>query len=354
MKTGRFLLWSLGTFALLCAAYVWAYRAALRQPVWPHDWLRNVYLAKERIARDAPAPRWLILGGSSALFGFDSGVLARATGQSVVNLGMHAEVPADFQCWQAEKHVRAGDTVLLVEEMAYFRRERPTTYASTQIALMAPEYFDAASWRQKRDLLRATPPSRVLAGLIAWAARGSAGYERNLRLPSAEQLWTNLRARWAGTYAGEIPGYYNYLELDPHGDLVRPRTAAEHRHETYDLLDPLPSEVSACQVLEKFATKMRGRGVRCLFSWQPFERHPAFSLETPIVRANLEQIRRRLTAAGWQEVGRPDDFLFDPGQFYDTAYHLTTEGARQRTIRLVDRLREARLVPAGPRDEPLR
>ena len=85
---------------------------------------------------------------------------------------------------------------------------------------------------------------------------------------------------------------------------------------------------------------MRAARVHCLFTWQPFERHAGIDYDSPTVRANLTELRRMLTAAGWTEVGTPEDAMLAAEYFYDTPYHLTSEGARRRTERLIERLSE--------------
>ena len=337
MKPLRFILTALVVFAALAAAYVAAFVWALQQPVWPYHWLRNVYVVKDRLAAETPSPRCLILGGSSVWFGFQSGLLERALGQPVINLGSHAEVPLEFQLWQAERLGRRGDTVLFAGELGYYwPHEQPyTTYAATEVVLMAPDFWTHTSWFGKYELLVAVPPVRVLTGIVSWAHRGTKDYAERLALPSSDQLMGNLRAKWAGTFSGAIPSYYNYLEMDSHGDIARPRVQAEHTHEDYGLLVAHAVSAATWLRLEKFAQAMKARGVRCVATWPPFERHAGFDFDS--ARANFDFLRAHLTAAGWEVIGEPEDGAMTSEFFYDTPYHLTTDGARLRTERLIAR-----------------
>jgi hypothetical protein len=346
MRPLRFLLAAIGTFALLAALYLAAFVVALREPVWPYHWLRNVYLVKDRLAAESRAPRGLILGGSSAWFGFESGQIERATGWRVVNLGAHAELPLRFQLWQAERYLQRGDTVVLAEELGQYwpRPHRYTTYAASEVVLMAPEYWRQAALAEQADLLATIPPARVVTGLVAWGARGTAAYADRLALPSTDQLMANVRAKWAGTFAGRLPQHYNYLEVDLHGDMVRSRLAADHPHEDYGLIAAHAAEPEVWHELAAFARRMEARGVRCLSTWPPFERHPGFDPAWPEARENFEFLRAHLNAAGWRVVGEPDDGVLASEFFYDTPYHLTTEGARLRTERFVIRLKAAGLT----------
>ncbi|MDB6127007.1 MAG: hypothetical protein JWM35_903 [Verrucomicrobia bacterium] len=340
MKPLRFILTALGVFAVLAAMYLAAFGWALQQPVWPYHWLRNVYVVKDRLAREASAPRCLILGGSSVWFGFQGGLLEKATGQHVINLGTHAEVPLEFQLWQAERLARRGDTVLFAGELVYYWPRAPyTTYAATEVMLMAPDFWRQSSLRGKYELLAAIPPTRVVTGIVSWAHRGTKSYAEHLRLSSSDELMENLRARWAGTFQGALPSHYNYLEMDSHGDIVRPRVQAPHPHEDYGLASKHVESAEIWRRFGEFARTMQARGVRCVATWPPFERHAGFDLDAAPVRANLDFLRSHLTAAGWEVIGEPEDGAMTSEFFYDTPYHLTTEGARLRTERLAARWR---------------
>ncbi|MDB6093276.1 MAG: hypothetical protein JWM32_838 [Verrucomicrobia bacterium] len=346
MKPLRFFSWVVGAVAGLGALYIAAFIFALRQPVWPYHWLRDVYLVKDQLAARSQGPRCLILGGSSAWFGLQSGPIERALGQQVINLGTHAEVPLKVQLWQAERYLRAGDTLILAEELGQYgpRDHTYTTYAATEVALMAPGFWRQASWRDKLDLLRSVPPARVATGLMSWLNRGSAAYRERMALPSTATLMENLQAKWAGAYAKKMPPHYSYLELDDHGDMMRMRETAAHGHEDYGLSKAPEEAPEVWRQLSAFSGLMRARGVRCLFIWPPFERHGGVHLDSAPAKANFDFLRAHLAAAGWRVVGEPEDGALGSQYFYDTAFHLTTEGARLHTVHVVERLRAAGLA----------
>lgn len=352
MKAPRFVSSAVVTLGICAVIYVWAFRLSSIQPIWPHDWARNVYLVKEQLALSTPSPRWLLVGGSSALFGFQSDIIERGVGAKVVNLGIHAELPLKFQLWQAERHARAGDTVLLAEELwNFWQAPGYSTYAAVQIGLMAPDFFLETSLLHKVRLIQAVPPARVWGGLIARLRKGSPEYEQHLRPPATEELMRNLRAQWSGAFEGIVPQYYNYLELNSSGDMGRVRTFATHSSVAYGFAPTQAFHREVWDELSSFAQRMRAAQVRCLFTWQPFERHPSVDYDGPSVRANFADLRDRLTAAGWTEVGGPDDTIMDAEFFYDTAYHLTTEGAKRRTELLVSRLLEQGMAEAANEPE---
>lgn len=339
MKALHFVLSVTVALGICSGFYLWAYRYSSTQPIWAHDWARDVYLVKEELASSSGTPRWYLVGGSSVLFGFQSDLIERAASAKVVNLGLHAELPLKFQLWQVERHARAGDTVLLAEELVNFwRAPRYTTYAAVQIGLMAPDFFLETSLSHQVRMIRAVPPTRVLGGVIARWSEGSPEYEKNLKALAPEGLMRNLRAHWSGAFEGVVPQYYNYLELNSQGDMARQRTAAFHSSPDYGFAADQTVQREVWLELSAFAERMRAAQVRCLFTWQPFERDASIDYNAPAVRSDFAELRRLLIEAGWTEVGGPEDSILDAEYFHDTAYHLTSEGAKLRTERLVSRM----------------
>lgn len=334
MKPVQFAITVAGVFALVAVVYACTFALVWSQPSEPEDALRDVVAVKLQLASETPSPRWLIVGGSSAWFGFDSGLLENATGERVVNLGAHADLPLWFQLGQAEKVARPGDTVLLAAELVHFWRNRPTDYGAIKLGVIAPEAYAEASWSRKWELLTAIPCSHVVGRLLVKLTG------RDFRPTPISELMQNLRARWTGKYTSEVPGYYNYLELDSHGDFTRARGPAEHRQETYGLTESHAVAREVWSDVAAAAARLRSRDVVCRFTWQPFEKQRLIDYDSAIVRENLREIRARLTSSGWEEVGPPGDSMFSTEYFYDTAYHLTSEGARLRTMRLIGRLKD--------------
>ena len=346
MKPLRFIITVGAVFLGLSLMYVGAFLFALRYPVWPYHWLREVYLIKDDMAARAPGPRCLIVGGSSAWFGLQSDLIERATGWHVINLGMHGDIPLNFQLWQAGRHLRRGDTVILAEELLQYwpRARNYTTFASTEIGLMAPDFWWQAPLRDKYALIKAVPPSRVAAGLTSWWLSSEPAHRQRLARPPPEELWRNLRAKWAGTYVAQKPTLYSYLELNAHGDMAHSRATAKHDHQGYGLDAPPLDSRETWRTLRAWADELEARGVRCLSIWPPFELHAGFDLNSPQVRANFDFYREHLKASGWPVVGEPEDGAMPGDFFFDSPFHYTTEGARRHTERLVERLRAAGLT----------
>lgn len=335
MNPVRFGIVSAGIFTTGSIIYIVAFFWCWAQPVTAHDPLVETYLVKRFFAVKATSPRWLIVGGSSAWFGFNSETLARATGQPVTNLGVHAEIPLWFQLREAEALARPGDTVLLAAELVHYWRKKPTTYGASKLGVLAPDLLADASWAERSELFAAIPPSHIVARLIAKIFRNA-----SLVPPSTEELVFKLRRRWEGTQTAPVPSYYSYLELNAYGDFARVRLRERHQSDDYGLNEQHELAVRVWSQLAASSRRLQAKGVNCLFTWPPFERPLVVNLEPGILSTNLCVLRERLQLSGWRQVGSVEDAILDSEFFYDTAYHLTSEGALERTRRFVQAARD--------------
>ena len=67
-----------------------AFFAVLGVPTINSRWTHQIWEKKQRLAAEAAGPRFLIVGGSSALFGIKAQELEKVTGMRTINLGTHA------------------------------------------------------------------------------------------------------------------------------------------------------------------------------------------------------------------------------------------------------------------------
>jgi hypothetical protein len=90
----------------------------------------------------------------------------------------------------------------------------------------------------------------------------------------------------------------------------------------------------AIQRLNRFALFCKQHQVRVYFSHPPFSR-PLFERSRQAIDLVEEDLRKELKIT---MLDTPQDVVFDPGDFFDTAYHLTAEARVRRSQRLAESL----------------
>src|SRR5215212_5179389 len=77
-------------------------------------------LEKDRLIRDTPSPKIILVGGSNLAFGIDSHMLEDSLGVHVVNMGLYAKLGLRYMLAQVKPYIRKGDLVLVVPEYDQF------------------------------------------------------------------------------------------------------------------------------------------------------------------------------------------------------------------------------------------
>jgi hypothetical protein len=282
--------------------------------------LTDHYLAawRDKQARLAasPPPRLLLVGGSSLAFGVDSARLERAFGRSVVNLGLHAGLGAEFILRQGEAAARAGDLVLLTVEgpllVPDYQGHAPTLL---ELLTLAPE------------AIRYVPP-RALPGLL------DQGLQLVGKRPRALALWaagqdvgaSDIYARSAFDERGDAVGHLDRGSLNGGG--------------AHGGLPPVPLESQRRMLarLNLFGERVGCHGARAAFALAPVPEDDRPRQEKRL-QAFVALLRRDL------QMPLLDVPLFYPrGEFFDTAFHLTAHGRRLRTQAMVAALERAGLL----------
>jgi hypothetical protein len=92
----------------------------------------------------------------------------------------------------------------------------------------------------------------------------------------------------------------------------------------------------AFQAIEEFVRWANTNGVRVLATYPNIMDHPAY--HTDVARKTVRDIRERYQELRVPFIGNLEESMMPPSAFYDTLYHLTSEGARTRTEQLIGHL----------------
>ncbi|MFW6345608.1 MAG: hypothetical protein ACOC0M_04665, partial [Halomonas sp.] len=111
--------------ALAGLSLLWAllFLGQLGKPVPRGRWVAEVSAIKEARLAAVASPKVVILAGSNAWFGLDSGLLEAAWGTPVVNHAVNAALGLRYILASAEPELRAGDLVLMPLEYPLYEGE---------------------------------------------------------------------------------------------------------------------------------------------------------------------------------------------------------------------------------------
>ncbi|MFM8359632.1 MAG: hypothetical protein ACKOET_13875 [Verrucomicrobiota bacterium] len=276
---------------------------------------------KLRRAAETASPRILLVGGSNVPFGFRSDLLASLTGRPVVNVGLAAGIGSEFMLAQAAQVARPGDVILLSLEYDQFASgpragawsgqgfdpailQQVLVFHPGSVACLGPTHFRKVVLDRGLRILGEVIRRRVGQAFVP-APRDPAGDRR----------------RRGFNEHGDAVGHWDLpSRMDP-AVLARARLVGEARG------FPNPALLGH---LARFVARQRERGVAVAFTFPP---KPATALahDAPLAGQLAAALR---SIPGLRVLDQPADHGYPPELFFDTANHLTGEGARRRTERV--------------------
>lgn len=256
--------------------------------------------------RQAASPRVIFVGGSNAAFGFDSAFVADHTDRVPVNMGLHAGLGYAYMLDETAEHVREDDLVVVSLEYHHFAGLRP------EPVLL--------------ELVETHPDAlRYLEGAYA-------GWFTDLACEHVGRRAKKLIGSLTGRPVSRAP----YLRdgFDDYGDVVRHHTmrprAFSVSGERLEAIRPGTTR-QLVDRLEGFAARVRARGAEVVYV------HPPIPERTYALRRGpLDRVHQALSASTVDVLNEPTGYGVE--LFFDTIYHLSRDGKRQRTARLLEAL----------------
>lgn len=286
-KLVLFLLWVVGYIVHLMPQYEGSYTAALVDKV-------------ERL-KNTEGPKIVLLGNSNLAFGIDSKMLEEEFGMPVVNMGLHGGLGNRFHENMAKYNIHEGD-IYIVSHTVY--SDDDTLGDATLAWTVIEDHYELwklLEWKDAKPMLEAFPT--YLKKCLDLYALGT-GNEDN-------------------------GGYYSRRAFNEYGDigLVREETKYSFEYEIW----PAAVNKVATNRLNELNHFLKERGAVLLVASYPIGKGE--------LTVGEEKYKEAQTALE-KELECPmisdyTDYFFSYDYFYDTDFHLTTEGAVCRTEQLI-------------------
>lgn len=266
----------------------------------PHNDKHYLYAQKTKMSRldTLPSPRLILTGGSNVAFGFDTSAIQDSLKVNVQNAGLQAPIGLRFMIDDLARHLKRGDTVIIMPEYQQFYG---IYNGETNGLTPAVIYSGNGAWK----MLNKEQIMTAIAGI-------------------PEFIKGNLKA---DKVKGEVYSAHSFNET---GD----ETA--HWSVGYD-----NSEVKATAVTGKFDSKsadeladkvreLREKGITVYF-WWPVAIRSNYELN----KENIAEIEQEMARRGVIFSVAPDMFVVEDSLAYDTHYHVNYEGVKINTDRFL-------------------
>ena len=254
-------------------------------------------------------PKIVIVGGSSVAFGLDSELIERYTGMPVVNFGVYAALGTKVMLDLSRDFINDGDVIVLAPEL------------DAQTLSM---YFNASTTLQatdgRFDILSHVPGEHLFSLLGAsWEfASNKIGYINSGTAPKTTGAYDPDNFNKYGDIVYERPENTMSLYYDPN-------TAVNLSAE---ILDP-----EFADYLNSYIRTAEKKGASVYFSWCPVN-GLSITEDTKSDERIAEFESFMQDSINCTFISNINDYILDPGYFYDTNFHLNEAGVSARTITL--------------------
>lgn len=250
--------------------------------------------------------RLVIIGGSNTRFNFHSQLIKDSLGIEPVNMGIHIGLGLDYYFTQVENKLTQGDILLVSAEYEHFFSTE-TYYGNeglTDMLLMRHEWVDAFSH------LVNTNNYISIYRLIRKRIK-----RRNV---SPEDIDPSMETRTKYNKFGDYIGHYSMPRQDFNVNSFSDNT--------------IDNEVMS-DVVER-VEKLKERGVKVFFL------HPAvcdsfFHLN----QSSIKELTTYWKSVGFSVLTSYDDCTYPDQDFYDSIYHLTSEGGEEYSRQMIQLLK---------------
>jgi hypothetical protein len=288
----------------------------------------NNYLAavleKDRLIRNTPSPKVILVGGSNLAFGIDSKLMQDSLGLRVVNMGLYAKLGLRYMLAQVKPYIRAGDIVVVVPEYDQFYGKFSEGDNTLNTALLyAP-----------RDRIPDFVKSYSVVDVVL-----------RPRVENARRSFLTGLADLFGVKNKYFPPdtnpVYNRHSFNEFGDAISHLgKKPENPDSIFVKPHPPPSDFSrkALEELNDIGDVSRERGAHPYFLF-PSYLDRAYAINVGSIAGLREKLEREMRIP---ILGTAQEFVYPGKWFFDTRYHLNELGRDVRTMEMVTLLRAVR------------
>jgi hypothetical protein len=291
--------------------------AQLGVPTRSTGWSYEINQKKLRRAASIQKPKLLLVGGSATLFGVQAELIEKTLSYPTVNMGTHAGLGIAYMLHLAKQAAKPGDTVVLAFEYNTYTFgivRRDPVFVDYLLA-RDPEYFRSLPIDARFQIAMMTTLPRLRKG---------------------------LKNRFRPEGPPPLAPVYHPSRLNAYGDQLgneptnRPPNAINRYGRDGVLANGLLKGMPAFEDIREFVAWARPNDVRVFATYPNILDHPVY--EGAPTNEALRRIREAYAELEVPMIGSFEESLMPPSAFLDTFYHLTREGARERTERLIPHL----------------
>ena len=286
-----------------------------------NDYIAAV-LEKDRLIRNTPSPKIILVGGSNLAFGIDSHMMEDSLHINVVNMGLYAKLGLRYMLAQVNPYIRKGDIVLVVPEYDQFFGNFANGDNTLNTALLYAPDDRIGDFIKSYSIVDVVlrPRAENARRAFLHAAAAAVGREEQFYPPDTNPVYT----RKSFNDRGDMIGHLNRKGMNPDSIFVRSLPPLKDFNEK--TIDDLNRTVEVAN----------RSGAKTYFMFPSYMQR-AYALSDKSIDSLRAKIRQK---SKMPFLGTAEDFVYPDSLFFDTRFHLTGAGREIRTVKMIDLIRE--------------
>lgn len=276
---------------------------------------------KDRLIRNTPSPRIILVGGSNIAFGIDSKAVHDSLGLGVVNMGLYAMLGLKYMLTQVRPYIKRGDVVVVMPEYGQFFGDYSEGDNTLSTALLYTPVDEIPDFVRSFSIVDVVLRPRVETARRSFlrAAAAAVGREEYFFPKDTNQIYN----RHSFNAYGDVVAHLDKKGKEPDSIFLRRLPPAKEFN------------VGMLGDLNSIESKAREEGARAYFMF-PSYIDRAYAMNA----AAIDTLQKKLSGMQMPIVGTPRDFVYPGRLMFDSRYHLNAEGRRLRTLEVIDLLRK--------------
>ncbi len=285
---------------------------------------------KHRIIEKTPQPRIIFAGDSSLAYGLDSGMIKKATGYNIVNMGLHGGLGLIYSMDEIRPYIRKNDIIIFAPDYTHYAGNGIGDNTLVEVTIVLPKMICYYSTENYKPFISNIPLTfqRRLRGLLNPTKEDFAHRRSNFNEYGDNTGHLNLPPplfKGVESVAKYIPGMAGGQDIK--------RILPER------LNDELARHMN------DFAAYCAGRGAAVYLTFSPImEWARARKEQEKSLRIIEGDLRKRIHM---KVFGEAVDYIYPREYFFDNEFHLNKKGRDIRTKRLIDTMKRDPLLSSA-------
>lgn len=299
-------------------------------PVDPERYIMAL-LDKHRLLETTPQPRIIFAGDSSLAFGLNSGMIKKATGYNVINMGLHGGLGLIYSFDELKPYLKKGDIVIVAPDYTHYGGTGIGDNTLVEVTILMPWLICYYSEENIMPFINNIPLTfqRRFRGLIS---------------PSKE-LATHRRS-----------GFNEYGDNEGHIGVAPPEFKGKDFIAKYipqaanlNITRFLPNRVNDHLVahMNMFSAYCAARGVKVYLTFSPLMENDRPKQEAAL-RSLEKDLRDRIHMT---IIGDATEYIYPQSYFFDNEFHLNGNGREIRTRHLVETMKKIPELSSAPKQK---